>query len=268
MEIRKLQFAEMQWSYRKWGEGRELLLALHGFSDTGEIFEPLSTQLPSGLVLVALDLPYHGDTRCTLPEYRPEHLLEVIHALLQQEDAARLHLLGFSYGGRLAMHLAIRLQPLLGKLILLAPDGIATRGAWATELPYKLQQQLFQLGRRRAGRIIQIADLLHRVRLLDNFSFRFVRHHLRDPGKRERLLRTSSTTRNFPVHLRYLRRLEKEQVHFFLGSKDRIVPATLVEQQLRRQLPDVRVHRIHSDHLLPQQDKVLTAIARILTTVD
>lgn len=89
-----------------WGRGMPLL-ALHGFTGAAGSWAGLASAL-SGLRLVAVDLPGHG--RSPLPPPPPEALPETVRALealLDRLELERVGVLGYSLGGRLALHLAL-----------------------------------------------------------------------------------------------------------------------------------------------------------------
>ncbi|MBY5994173.1 2-succinyl-6-hydroxy-2,4-cyclohexadiene-1-carboxylate synthase [Ferrimonas balearica] len=93
-------------SGRRWGQGAPLVL-LHGFlGDHRDWPEALG----EGFDCLALDLPGHGLSRhCpldSLPAF--ETVTDLLLASLDTAGYDRFHLLGYSLGGRLALHLAQR----------------------------------------------------------------------------------------------------------------------------------------------------------------
>lgn len=93
---------------RRFGSGRELV-ALHGFSLTGEQFSPSAN--PLDCTVIAPDLPGHGMSRAG--PYDVDSVLADIETVLETPGGPR-PLLGYSQGGRLALLAAVE-----------APDGIA-----------------------------------------------------------------------------------------------------------------------------------------------
>lgn len=94
------------------------LLLLHGFTQTGASWEPVSVHLASAPV-VAPDLPGHG----TAGEVR-EDLVATADRLVDNLPSSIL--VGYSMGGRLALHAAVRKPALIRGLVLIgATPGIA-----------------------------------------------------------------------------------------------------------------------------------------------
>jgi 2-succinyl-6-hydroxy-2,4-cyclohexadiene-1-carboxylate synthase len=99
------------------------LVALHGFTGSGRDFAPLWASL--GRTGWAPDLPGHGsasEERPTLAE-----LLDDLEARRRAAAAGPWVLIGYSMGGRLALHLALRHPAELRALVLIgASPGLAT----------------------------------------------------------------------------------------------------------------------------------------------
>lgn len=102
------------------------VVALHGFTGQGADFDPLRASLSPQTSLVSPDLPGHGSKRLQkdLPDYSlPAHLSLISEAA----TAPQITLLGYSMGGRLALHWAIAYPERIRRLILIgASPGLAT----------------------------------------------------------------------------------------------------------------------------------------------
>src|SRR5690349_11338432 len=95
-------------SYFVAGEGRPVTL-LHGFTQSGRSWRELIAKLPAGYRWIVPDLRGHGETQiwhgasCTM-DACTQDLVKLWDAL----DVERSHLVGYSMGGRLALHVAAR----------------------------------------------------------------------------------------------------------------------------------------------------------------
>ncbi len=82
---------------------------LHGFTQAGHSWHEVISNMPAGWQWIVPDLRGHGDTRV-----RPgaPHTMEACTADLEMMwdhlEIARTHLIGYSMGGRLALHVAAR----------------------------------------------------------------------------------------------------------------------------------------------------------------
>jgi 2-succinyl-6-hydroxy-2,4-cyclohexadiene-1-carboxylate synthase len=102
------------------------IVSLHGFTGESADFDPLREALPSDVEFNAPDLPGHGSRRHQrdLPGYSIEAHLALID---EAATSAQITLLGYSLGGRLALHWAVAHPERVARLILIgASPGLAT----------------------------------------------------------------------------------------------------------------------------------------------
>ncbi|MDQ2742620.1 MAG: 2-succinyl-6-hydroxy-2,4-cyclohexadiene-1-carboxylate synthase [Chloroflexota bacterium] len=98
------------------GEGEPLVL-LHGFTGSAATWRDFQN-LP--FQSIAIDLPGHGksDSLANPERYRLDRLADDLLACLDAERVDRFHLLGYSLGGRVAMHLALQAPNRVRSLLL------------------------------------------------------------------------------------------------------------------------------------------------------
>lgn len=101
------------------GDGPALLL-LHGFTGAASSWAPLVPKLAAHRRTIAVDLIGHGGSESPPdPErYRMEPCVGDLGALLDALDVARADVLGYSMGGRVALHLAAALPERVRSLVL------------------------------------------------------------------------------------------------------------------------------------------------------
>ncbi|MCE2683978.1 MAG: 2-succinyl-6-hydroxy-2,4-cyclohexadiene-1-carboxylate synthase [Verrucomicrobiae bacterium] len=104
------------------------ILACHGFTGEGADFEPLRAVLPPGHALLAPDFPGHG-SRCR--QRTPSDYSLAAHLDILDESARNaaepVTLLGYSMGGRIALHWALANPGKCHQLILVgASPGLPT----------------------------------------------------------------------------------------------------------------------------------------------
>ena len=119
------------------GTGTPLLL-LHGLGATKAEFLPTVPALAPDYRTIAVDLPGFGDSDKPFPApYNARFFARWIEALLDALELERVHLLGHSMGGRVALEVGMRYSNRIDKLVLMTPSmaWLADR-KWA--LPLKL----------------------------------------------------------------------------------------------------------------------------------
>lgn len=88
-------------AHRVLGRGRRLVLA-HGFTQNARCWGPFANDLAADHEVVAVDLPGHGETE---PGHDHADLVESGHLLAEVGDRAVY--IGYSMGGRIALHAAL-----------------------------------------------------------------------------------------------------------------------------------------------------------------
>ncbi|BBZ64453.1 alpha/beta fold hydrolase [Mycolicibacterium monacense] len=99
------------------GQGMSVVM-LHGLPGTSEDFDPLIPKLP-GLHLVSIDRPGFGWSRGGWLPYQDQ--IEVVHAVLNRLELAPAILVGWSFGGSLALGVARRYPEDVARMVLIAP---------------------------------------------------------------------------------------------------------------------------------------------------
>lgn len=110
-------------SYSKQGEGEPLIL-LHGWGQNKKTFHNVIRQMSEDYTVYALDLPGFGQSEMILPMNLDDYV-RILRQFVQAHELEHIHLLGHSFGGRIAIRYA-SLYP-VEKLILVDSAGIRTR---------------------------------------------------------------------------------------------------------------------------------------------
>jgi 2-succinyl-6-hydroxy-2,4-cyclohexadiene-1-carboxylate synthase len=112
-----LEGADVRLNYFVEGEGPAVTL-LHGFTQSGRSWRELIATMPAGWRWIVPDLRGHGETRmqpgapCTMDACKAD-----LELLWDHLGIDRSHLVGYSMGGRLALHVAARRQERLISLL-------------------------------------------------------------------------------------------------------------------------------------------------------
>jgi 2-succinyl-6-hydroxy-2,4-cyclohexadiene-1-carboxylate synthase len=125
---------------RRFGGGAPGLVALHGFALHGGQFAPLCRE--GGWRVDAPDLPGHGLT--TVDPVRLDTTIDALSRWLS--GAGRPPVLGYSQGGRVALHLAWRRPDLVGSLVVVSAgpgldaDARAARASVDAEVADRIER--------------------------------------------------------------------------------------------------------------------------------
>ncbi len=120
-----LEGADVRLNYEVIGDGTPVTL-LHGFTQSGRSWREVISKLPAGWKWVMPDVRGHGDTRVRPgAPYTMEACTADLEMLWDHLGIARTHLVGYSMGGRLALHVAAtRPERILSLLTIGAHAGL------------------------------------------------------------------------------------------------------------------------------------------------
>ncbi len=109
----------LQMYYEIHGSGSTPLVLLHGaFSAIGSSFEALLPGLAAGRQVIAFELQGHGRTADIDRPMSIEQFADDVAAALQQLGIPQADFFGYSMGGSVALHMALRHPQLVRKLVL------------------------------------------------------------------------------------------------------------------------------------------------------
>jgi pimeloyl-ACP methyl ester carboxylesterase len=109
----------IDYAYEVRGKGEPLLL-LHGGLMTWDSFGPAMPVLTRGRQLILVDLQGHGRTALGDRPIRCETIADDLDALLQQLGRTQVDVLGYSFGGCVALRLAVQHPDRVRRLVLIS----------------------------------------------------------------------------------------------------------------------------------------------------
>jgi pimeloyl-ACP methyl ester carboxylesterase len=129
----KIQFEGVQVSYSIKGSGNPLVL-LHGYLETGEVWQPLADKLSEAFGIITVDLPGHGESGVKGEVHTMEFLARAVRAVMSDAGEERVLMIGHSLGGYVTLAFAELFSELLSGYVLFAshphadsPEAIAKR---------------------------------------------------------------------------------------------------------------------------------------------
>ncbi len=174
---------------KRTGEGNELLIAFPGFGERSVMFDKIGKELGEKYTVFAVDLPMHGESRWRGRKRITTKIFEelIVH-ILHLENKSQCALMGFSFGGRIALCLQEKIPDKIKGLYLIAPDGVHVTYAYRafTNVPDYFKRAFFKLlaakpVRRRVG-------WMYRKGWIGHHNYRFVKTQCNTRRKRRRLL--------------------------------------------------------------------------------
>jgi len=224
-----LTYKSSQIHYLKSGAGKRALIALHGYSDSAHSFDLLQDHLDDQFTMIAIDLPFHGNTLwnegLTL---RPDELFEIIDAILEDLSLphTKIYLVGFSMGGRIALSLYQTIPARIEKLILLASDGLhISKWYWIATQTW-MGNALFNFTTKYPGWFFGMLNAGKKMKMIKQNVYKFSMSSMQEKRLRDDLYTRWTTMRRFTTNFKKLKSLvitNKTPVRLIYGEYDHII---------------------------------------------
>jgi pimeloyl-ACP methyl ester carboxylesterase len=224
-----LSYGSSRISYTRYGNGSQLLLCFHGYGESAASFAFLESALGADLTLLAIDMPYHGQTEWKEGLFfDPAVLLSLIREIAAGLPGLKKGwwLLGYSMGGRVALQLLESDPAAIEKLVLLAPDGLKVHLWYGLATRTRLGNHLFRWTMRWPGWFFLLLRLSNTLGLVNPSVYKFAVHYINDDKARRDVYIRWTTMRGFRPRLSVIAdiiRSRRLPVSLVYGRYDRII---------------------------------------------
>ena len=105
--MKEIRYKNVPIVYREFHpKGDVVLVLLHGYLESSEIFTPFVEHIDEHIRVLAIDLPGHGKSQILPGEHSIKAMTEALQALLEAEKVQTCWLVGHSMGGYVALAFA------------------------------------------------------------------------------------------------------------------------------------------------------------------
>lgn len=229
MHTEFVNFRSSRVHYRRWGTGDQLLFCFHGYGESADTFAFLEAAIGGDFTILAPDMPFHGQTEwkegCRL---EPEDLLHMLGEMAAGLPGigGRWWLMGYSMGGRVALSLLEKVPAKIGKLILLAPDGLRLNPWYWLATQTWAGNHFFRWTMRHPGWFFSFLRIGDKWGLVNQSVYKFTVHYIGNEAARQELYTRWTTLRGFRPGRRVIRAIIRQQeipVRLLFGRYDRII---------------------------------------------
>lgn len=105
-------------------EGKPWLFLLHGYGQDYRCFDPLYSRVGDRFSLLALHLPFHGESTLEAAFLKPDDWMAALDELFLRTGCNASVAIAFSMGAKFLLLAAERNPGLFSRVFLLAPDGL------------------------------------------------------------------------------------------------------------------------------------------------
>lgn len=222
------RFKEAKIRYSDTGKGRVVVL-LHGFLESLEIWEELTLILSKRFRVIAIDLPGHGESESIGYVHSMEQMSQCVKSVLTHLRLRKYILAGHSMGGYVALAFAELYSDNLRGLCLFHSTALA-------DTPEKKE------GRERAIAVAKNNRSKFIRELIENLFAQENRKIFKDDIRRVKAIAARTSRRSIIAALEGMKERSNREiilkfapypVLFILGKKDTVIPFETMEQQLK-----------------------------------
>lgn len=222
----QLKYKDSEIHYYKFGQGATDLICLHGYGKEAKDFLFLEKHICTQYTVYSIDLPFHGKTNWKQPLlFTDKELLEIVDLIIGAKK--KFSILGYSMGGRIALHLLHDHPERLNKLMLIAPDGLNANIMYSLVTQTKAGNKIFSASMKNPGWIYKLMAGAKRFNLYDKGMLQLAKHYLESESNRNLLYKRWITMRRFKPDLKKVKQQSarhKIPVHIIFGDTDFVIP--------------------------------------------
>lgn len=216
-------------AYRFGGWGKQLLFCFHGYGESSATFDFLENRLGPMYTLIAIDMPYHGNTQWLHQKhFTRDDLVGIVESIRQRFDRLneKISLMGYSMGGRVVLQLSELLPGQVERIVLLAPDRLKVNFWYWLATQTSAGNGLFHFTVKNPGIFLWFLQVCNRLKWVNQSVYKFVHHYLDDREVRQLLyLRWTCLSRIKPDLKKIKEQIKNAAIpiHLLYGRHDRII---------------------------------------------
>ena len=238
--------------YQTYGQGKEIIVAFHGYGQDQQVFREMGQRLGSRYTLYGIDLFFHGGSSWLSrgTSLSNTEWCAIIQHFLQSQQVVRFSLMGYSLGGKFALTLVECFAERIDRLFLIAPDGIKVSFWYRFASATMLGNYLLRVSVTRPRFLFTAIKVARRFTLVNKGMLKFVQGHMDTPKKRYAVYCRWTVLRGIKPDLpRVIRRCNRQaiEVHFYVGQFDRVIKAKNIVS-LHKKLKHSEIHVLPSGH--------------------
>lgn len=255
MHARIFSYLNSTVSYHRFGKGREVLVAFHGYNQTGAEYAFFEEVLGARFTVIAIDFFWHGSSVWVEEDdFSDEHMKRIVSGIATIEglNVKRFSVCSFSMGARLARALVRNFADRIDYFILLSPPTFAFNRFlnFTTNNPFGLS--VFRYFVETPGALQMWVDRLYRWRILNRSVFVFTSKFVGKQERVEKVFKTWYAQRKLRTDFgAFAKLLNRHNVNVVLivGKNDSITPP---EQMIKyvRKLKNRRIFILQKKHEL------------------
>lgn len=240
MEQRTVPYKNSTISYYHFGTGSQKVVCFHGYGEDASVFNFLANYAGNQFSFYSIDLPFHGKTDWKDGlNFSMADLSAIVQLIINENGLepptanSKVYLLGFSLGGRVALSYTEANPEKVGRLVLLAPDGLKLNFWYGLATQTWLGNRLFAFIMKNPSFFVGVLKLFNKLGLVNTSIFKFVKYYIGDASVRDLLYKRWTTLRKLKPQLSIIKAtIQKNNipVRLVYGKHDRIILSSVGEK--------------------------------------
>lgn len=223
----------------------------------------LEDSLGKDYTMIAIDFPFHGATEWKEGlTFESKDLLNILSAITKDESP--FSLLGYSMGGRVALHLLPLIPQYIERVVLIAPDGLHENFWYWLATQTKSGNKLFLTTMKNPRYFFAMIRLFKQLHLINPGIIKIAHYYLNASLERIQLYERWTTMRKFKVDLH----LVKDNIYAYniptrlmFGYYDRIILSERAYYFQDGMEEQVKIYELEEGHQLLRQKNAETIAA-------
>lgn len=217
-------------SYHRFGNGSNVLVAFHGYNQTGAEYAYFEDALGHYFTIIAIDFFWHGESRWNeKDDFTDRDMKAIVTGIAAQEQLhqARFSVCSFSMGARLARALVRNFADRIDHFIMLSPPTFSFNRFLNFSTNNPLGLALFRYFVRTPGALDKWVERLKKAGILNRSVYVFTSKFVGKPERVEKVFRTWYAQRKLQTDFgEFARTLNRHGIRVMLivGKNDAITP--------------------------------------------
>lgn len=251
-----IEVGGQQLHFLQFGCGPSLVVAFPGYGMSAESFGFLEQE---SFTVLSFELPHSGESVCAPGfVFKKKDLGDLISALASQWEVQKVSLAGFSIGGRICLSAMEAVPELISSVVIAAPDGTGKEWFYRFITRTAAGRFFFRRFVDYGERYIRLLEVLHFLKLLPNYKFRFVMQYVRTREARERVRNIWHSLSDLLPNLSRVAdeaTNRKVPIHILAGNNDSVIPLRNLRRFAARGSA-ISLHLFERGHNLLQFEEV------------
>jgi pimeloyl-ACP methyl ester carboxylesterase len=256
-------------SYYRYGSGKEIMVAFHGYDQTGSAYAPVGQLLKDRYTLIAIDFFWHGFSEWREPrDFTEMDLRDIVLGIAAQEELVlkKLTVCSFSMGTRMLRAIVCAFPEKIERLILLSPPTIEFNQLVNFTTGTILGLLVFRHVANNYAVLSNWLQRLYRWKILNRSTYLFSLKNIGEKQRMTKVYKTWIAQRKLRTNLANVAKLankHKIKVILIVGKNDALAPPYKMIKYVRNRFENSKVFLLNKKHELVTQE-TLDALKKIL----